>query len=111
MSVSMVYVTASSREDALHLGRRLVDERLAACANVLDGMTSVYQWEGELREDREAVLILKTQSGLVEPLTARVRELHAYDCPCVVAWPVEQGNPEYLHWIENETHVNRDLIV
>jgi periplasmic divalent cation tolerance protein len=111
MSVSIVYVTAASRDDALRLGRAMVDERLAACANVLDGMTSVYRWEGAVREDQEVVLILKTRTELVGPLTERVRQLHPYDCPCVISWRVDRGNPDYLRWIENETHVSRDLIV
>ena len=109
--VSLVYVTFASRDDALRLGRVVVEERLAACANVFDGMTSVYRWEGTVREDQEVVLILKTRTELVGSLTERVRQLHSYDCPCVVSWRVEWGNLDYLRWIENETHVNRDVIV
>ena len=81
----------------------MVDERLAACANVLDGMTSLYWWQGVLEQASEAVLILKTRAELVERLTMRVRELHSYDCPCVVALPIAAGNPDYLAWIAGET--------
>ena len=98
-----VYITAADREAALGLGRALVEERLAACANVIGGMESVYWWEGKLEQSREAVLILKTRAGLVEALTERVRALHAYDCPCVVALPIVGGNPDYLAWIAAET--------
>lgn len=98
-----VYVTAADREAALALGRALVEERLAACANVIDGMESIYWWQGKLEQAREAVVILKTRAGLVAALTERVRALHDYDCPCVVALPIVGGNPDYLSWIAAET--------
>jgi periplasmic divalent cation tolerance protein len=97
--VMMAYVTTSSRAEALKLGRALVEERLAACANVFDGMTSIYRWNGQLHEDEEAVLIVKTTSGMLDRLTARVRELHSYELPCVLAWKIAAGNPPYLDWM------------
>ena len=103
MSACFCYITAGSREEALAIGRALVEERLAACANILDGMTSIYHWRGAIEEAKEAVLIVKTRAALVEPLTERVRALHSYDCPCVVALPITDGNPAYLAWIEAET--------
>ena len=103
MTSTMIYITASSREEALRIGRDVVADRLAACANVLPGITSVYRWQGEVQEDGETALILKTRSGLVERLTARVKELHSYDCPCVVALPITGGNPDFLQWIAEET--------
>ena len=103
MAVSFCYVTSGSREEALAIGRTVVEERLAACANVLDGVSSIYWWQGALEQASEAVLILKTRAELVERLTARIRELHSYDCPCVVALPIEGGNPAYLDWIAAET--------
>jgi len=103
MSVCLLYVTAASRDEALSLGRALVEARLAACANVLDGMRSIYRWRGELREDGEAVLILKTRTDLAEAATAKLCELHTYECPCVVRLPVEGGNPGFLAWIAAET--------
>jgi periplasmic divalent cation tolerance protein len=103
MDVSFCYVTAGSRDEALSIGRTVVEERLAACANVLGGMTSLYWWQGALEQADEAVLILKTRAELVERLTARIRELHSYACPCVVALPIAAGNPRYLDWIAGET--------
>jgi periplasmic divalent cation tolerance protein len=103
MAVSFCYVTADSREEALAIGRAIVQERLAACANVLDAITSIYWWQGALHQAGETVLILKTRAELVERLTARVKELHSYECPCVVALPIEAGNPAYLDWIVGET--------
>lgn len=98
-----VYVTAPERETALAIGRAAVAERLAACANVLDSMTSVYWWEGALQEDSEAVLVLKTRAELVAALTARITALHPYDCPCVVSFAIGAGNPAYLDWLRAET--------
>lgn len=104
MSASFLYITAPNRDDALRIGRTLVEERLVACVNVLDGMRSVYRWQGKVEEAQEAVLIAKTRSELVEQVTARVQELHTYDCPCVVSWNLEAGNPAYLDWIRDETN-------
>lgn len=101
-----VYVTASNREEAVRIGRALVEARLAACANVIDGATSIYRWEGAVQEDREAVLVMKSRASLIDALSARVRELHSYSCPCVVALPIDAGNPDYLAWIARETAVS-----
>jgi periplasmic divalent cation tolerance protein len=103
MTIMFVYVTASSREEALGIGRKIVGERLAACANVLDAMSSIYWWQDRLMEEGEASLILKTTDAQLPQLIQRVRELHSYDCPCVVAFPIADGNPDYLAWIKTET--------
>lgn len=103
MDMRLVYMTAASREEARTIGRTLVEERLAACANVIDGMESVYWWQGKLTEDREAVLIAKTRAALVPALTERVKQLHSYTVPCVVALPILDGNPAYLAWLTAET--------
>ncbi len=103
MTACMMYITCSDREEALRIGRTLVQERLVACVNVLDGMTSVYWWEGKLEQGQECVLIGKTRQELVENAIARVKSLHSYDCPCAVSWSIEQANPDYLKWIAEET--------
>jgi periplasmic divalent cation tolerance protein len=103
MGACFCYITAGSRDEALAIGRALVEARLAACANVLDGMTSVYHWRGAIEQAKEAILIVKTRAELVGPLTERVRALHSYECPCVVALPITDGNPAYLAWIDAET--------
>ena len=99
----LLYMTAADAEEARRIGDALVAERLVACVNIIPGMTSIYRWEGEVRHETECVLIAKTRAELVERATARVRALHSYDCPCVVALPVAGGNPEFLSWILNET--------
>jgi periplasmic divalent cation tolerance protein len=103
MAAYLCYVTAPSREAALAIGRTVVAERLAAGANVIDGVASVYWWRGRLEEAAEAVLILKARAELIEPLTARIKHLHPYECPCVVALPIAGGNRDYLDWIAAET--------
>lgn len=103
MDFRLVYMTASSRDEARKIGRTLVEERLAACANVIDGMESTYWWQGTLTEDREAVLIAKTRADLIPALTERVKALHSYTVPCVVALPILAGNPAYLEWLRTET--------
>ncbi len=94
-----IYMTAADRAEASKIAEILVLERLIACANVLDGMRSFYWWDGEVQIDDEAVMIAKTEAGAVDAIVARVNELHSYDCPCVVALPIEGGNPDYLDWI------------
>jgi periplasmic divalent cation tolerance protein len=103
MAVMIVYATASDPEEAQRIGRAVVTERLAACANVIAGMRSVYWWQGEVQEAAEAVLILKTTTERMPALIARVRALHSYDCPCIEAWPVADGNPDFLAWVARET--------
>ena len=100
---AIVYSTVGSREQALAIGRTLVAERLAACANVLDGMTSVYHWQGTMQEDREAILILKTRASLVERVIERVRQLHPYECPAILSWPIASGSTPYLQWLADQT--------
>ena len=107
MSQSLIYVTAGSREEAVGIGRILVESRLAACANVLAPMTSIYWWEGAVNEGDEVPLILKTRDGLVDKVIEKVKSIHSYDCPCVVSLPITGGNPAFLYWIETET-VNQD---
>jgi periplasmic divalent cation tolerance protein len=102
-SAVLVYVTAPNRDEALRIGRRLVEERLAACANVFDGMTSVYHWQGKLEESAEAVLILKTRRELASKAVDRVRSLHSYDTPAILVIPVEGGSQPFLDWVVTET--------
>jgi periplasmic divalent cation tolerance protein len=103
MSVSFVYITASSVEEAEIIGRNLVSRKLAACVNIVEGMKSIYHWENKIETDEEVVLIAKTKQALIDELTENVKALHSYKCPCVVALPVIGGNPDFLKWVANET--------
>lgn len=103
MSACLVYVTTSGEGEAETIGRAVVEERLAACANIIPGMRSIYWWQGQIDRGDEAVLILKTRAELVARLTERVKALHSYTVPCVVALPIQAGNTAFLDWIEAET--------
>lgn len=103
MAAVFAYVTTKDREEAERIGRALVEGRLAACVNILDGMRSIYRWEGRLEEASEAVLLIKTDADRSQAVVERVKELHSYSCPCVAIWPLTGGNPEYLAWILRES--------
>ena len=96
----VVLVTAGSRENASLIARTLVEERLAACCNILPGMTSVYRWEGSIQEDEEVLLICKTRIAHFAQLERRVQDLHTYDVPEVIQLPVTRGSAPYLAWID-----------
>lgn len=103
MNACFVYITAADAAQARSIGRILVEERLAACANVQDRVTSIYRLEGAVREDEEAVLVAKTVADRLPALIDRVKTLHSYECPCIVAWPLTDGNPDFLDWIATES--------
>ncbi len=92
-------VTGPDREQLLRLGRALVEERLIACLNVVDRVTSVYRWEGEVREEAEALGILKTTAARSDAVERRIRELHPYEVPEVLFIPVAAGSAPYLDWV------------
>lgn len=102
MKTKLIYVTTASSDEAVRIAETVVTERLAACANILDGVTSLFHWEGKLCRENEAVLILKTTEEKTDALTARIKELHSYECPCIVVLPIEGGNPAFLEWLHSE---------
>jgi periplasmic divalent cation tolerance protein len=99
----VILVTVSSPEEGDRIADALVGERLAACVNRLDGVTSVYRWKGAVERATESLLVIKTRRDLVDVLAARVRALHSYSVPEVVALPIVAGSPDYLRWISAET--------
>ncbi|HEX2613479.1 MAG TPA: divalent-cation tolerance protein CutA [Fibrobacteria bacterium] len=101
--VFFAYITCKDADDARRIGKALVTERLAACANILPGMESHYWWNGKVESSREAVLIAKTRGEARDALLERVLDLHPYETPCVVFLPVSGGNPGYLDWIARES--------
>ncbi|MDX2283071.1 MAG: divalent-cation tolerance protein CutA [Bacteroidia bacterium] len=104
MEIRWVYITCASMAEAQDIGRSLVSERLAACANCWGGVQSVYWWEGKVVEDQEAVLIAKTTVPLLEALMQRVRALHSYSVPCIEALPAAESHPAYAAWIHETLH-------
>lgn len=100
----MVLVTAPDAEVAERLARALVEERLAACVNVIPGVRSIYRWEGAIEEDAELLLLVKTHEARLDALAARVKELHPYALPEVLALAAAGGSAAYLDWIRTESH-------
>jgi periplasmic divalent cation tolerance protein len=98
-----VYITAPSRDVAETIGRALVEERLAVCVNIIAGMRSIYRWEGKVEAANEVVVIAKSCAARFKELAKRVTELHPYDCPCIVAWPIEASYQPYLDWLAQGT--------
>ena len=104
MSARLVaFSTAPSAEVAEQLARALVGEGLAACVNVVPGVTSYYRWKGELQRDAEWLLVIKTSAGRLEALKAALVRLHPYEVPELVALGVEDGLPPYLAWLDEST--------
>jgi periplasmic divalent cation tolerance protein len=103
--VRTVLMTAPDETSALALARALVEARLAACGNVVPGLTSVYRWQGRVESSAEALVILKTSRDRVEDLLERATELHPYDVPELLVLRVEDGHPSYLRWVLDETRL------
>jgi periplasmic divalent cation tolerance protein len=103
MDLRVVYMTAGGLEEARRIARELVESRLAACVNIIDGMNSFYWWEGKIQDDRETVLIAKTRAALVPSLIEKVRTLHSYTVPCIVTLPILEGHAPFLKWVHEET--------
>lgn len=102
MDIQLIYITVGTLEEAQKIGRSLVEERLVACVNIINAVTSMYWWEGKIQTDQEVILIAKTTRGLVPEVIESVKSLHSYVCPCIVALTVESGNPAFLDWVQLE---------
>jgi len=101
----VLFVTCGSEEEALKVARALVEERLAACANLVSPIRSIYRWGGKVWDEKEWLLIIKTQRSRFEKLEKRVRSLHSYTTPEIIALPIVEGSSPYLRWIEEMTEV------
>jgi len=99
----LVLTTLPNSDAAAELAKKVVGEKLAACANILPALRSIYRWQGKVQDENEVLVLLKTQTRQYEPLKARILELHPYDVPEVIAIPVDRGHQGYLDWILAET--------
>ena len=99
----VVLVTSPDKKSAARLARVLVEERLAACANLVPGLRSIYRWEGKVRDESEVLLILKSRRAIFPALADRVRALHPYTVPEMLALPVSDGSAPYLRWLREAT--------
>jgi len=99
----VVYVTAPGEKEAAALARALVESRLAACVSIVHSVRSIYAWQGRIEDDNELLMIIKTQRHLFDRLSAKVREIHSYDVPEIIALPIVEGSPDYLKWLKEST--------
>ena len=102
MQYCSIYITTGDEDEAGRIGRALVEEKLAACVNILP-IKSIYRWEENIEEEGEVVMFVKTRAELADEVIKRVKELHSYEVPCIVSFPIEKGNPDYLKWIGEST--------
>lgn len=100
----IVLITASSRQEAEKIAASLVGEHLAACVNIVDGIHSFFFWEGKTQSASESLLICKSRKQVMDRLIARVKSLHSYSVPEIIAIPIVGGSPEYLAWVWESTN-------
>jgi periplasmic divalent cation tolerance protein len=104
-NLRFVYITTKDKEEARKIGKAIIEKRLAACVNIIDGMESMFHWKGNVESDTETILIAKTPYHNVNKLTEVVKELHSYECPCIVTLTIteQEGNEEFLMWLLKES--------
>jgi len=101
VSVVSVYAIFANGEEAERIGRTVVEERLAACINILGPVRSIYRWKGEVESADEVAAIFKTSNDSADRLIARVATLHSYDVPCIASWPIDKILANYAAWVED----------
>ena len=99
----VILVTCGSEEEALSIARTLVEERLAACVNLVSPVRSIYRWEGKIWDEKEWLLIIKTQKQRFEELERKVKSLHSYSVPEIIGLPIIEGSSSYLYWLKETT--------
>jgi periplasmic divalent cation tolerance protein len=99
----VVFVTCGSEEEAIQIARSLVEERLAACVNLVSPIRSIYRWEGKVWDEKEWILIIKTLRQKFEELEKRVKSLHSYSVPEIIGLPIVEGSSAYLRWLVEMT--------
>jgi periplasmic divalent cation tolerance protein len=103
MSVVSIYVVFADAEEAERIGRTVIEERLAACINILSPVRSIYRWEGEIQSAEEVAAILKTHHWNSDALIERIAALHSHKVPCIVTWPIDKVLRSYADWVEDST--------
>ncbi len=105
---SIIYITAGDMPEARKIGRILVEERLAACANIFP-ITSIFRWKGDIEESSEFGIIVKTRTEKVKDIEKRVKEIHSYEVPCVVSFKISEGSSDYLEWINDSVSCQEEI--
>lgn len=99
----VIYITTGSVNEAKKIGRALVEEKLAACSNIISPIRSIYSWQGKICDDKEALMVLKTRKKHFKQIVKRVETLHSYDVPEIIAIPIIEGSSKYMSWLNEET--------
>lgn len=103
MSEIIVFITASREEEAAKIARALVEARLAGCVNIVRNIRSIYRWQGKVEDEKEVLMIAKSRKGLFNALEKKVKELHSYAVPEIIAMPTVEGSADYLNWLKDVT--------
>lgn len=99
----VVFITAPTEEEAGNIAGKIIEEKLAGCVNIIKNIRSIYMWKGKIEDDAEVLMVVKTRRELFERLKDRVREIHSYDVPEIIAVPVQEGSESYLKWLNDVT--------
>ena len=102
MDIVDVYITARNLKEARKIAKILIEERLAACVNIIPKIESIYWWKGKINHHDESALIAKTRKQNVKKIVYRIRNIHSYSMPCVVSLPIKDGNTDYIRWIKRK---------
>ncbi len=100
-TANWVYMTAKDREEAVMIGEKLVEAKLAACINILGDIGSIFMWKGAVQQETEVAFIAKTTAGRVPELVEKVKSLHSYEEPCIVSLPISNGSTDFINWISD----------
>ncbi len=103
MDALIVYITAPKEDEAVKIGRALVEAHIAGCVNIVRAIRSIYSWQGKIEDDEEVLMIVKTRADLFGALQTKVKELHSYKVPEIIALPVAAGSEDYINWLNEVT--------
>jgi periplasmic divalent cation tolerance protein len=99
----VIFITAPTEDEAGNIARKIVEEKLAGCVNIVTNIRSVYMWKEKVEDEREVLMVVKTRRELFGRLKDRVLEMHSYDVPEIIALPVQEGSQSYLNWLNDVT--------
>lgn len=103
MDELVVFITASNQDEAVKIAKELIENKLAGCVNIIKDIRSIYRWEGKIQDDSEVLMIAKTQKNIFDSLVKKVKELHSYTVPEIIAIPIIAGAEDYLKWLKDVT--------
>jgi len=103
MNEIVVFITTSNEDEAVRIAKALVEARLAGCVNIVRNIRSIYSWQGKIEDEPEVLMVVKTQKSHFNALSAKVKEIHSYTVPEIIALPIVEGSEEYLKWLKEVT--------